>query len=382
MASQEKKNSIAYSLADQNFARAKSVGIFNVSMDLLHTLATNPQCPPLTVLANSSLRDNLKLPQSARTIFQDTAIRGRLGRMWWDQVAVYSAARRAGSDWLLLPKGFASFARRCPVRLAPLVHDVLQDHYDRHYPTEVSKAETLYFRASLKASLEQAEVIFTPTEFTSREIQRMARGRGWPVPPLVYCGEGFERPAAKPRTERRDIVVLASRFPYKLTRQAVDFFSRWVREYPFKETVHWIGSLPPKFEMPALPQFRWHPRLAEKEFRELMGAARVVAFTSEYEGFGRPPVEAVLAGACPVFSDIPATREVMNGAGCPFTNGNYESFAAAIRSSLSVTPAQLEAWSQELMRRHNWSLVVDRVLEALRLNRDEHSKSAQPALTD
>src|SRR5271163_1519378 len=125
MALPRMKNSITYSLADQCFTRTKSVGIFNFSIDLLNVLARRPQCPPLTVLANSSLRDKLALPATARSQFHDLALRGSLGRIWWDQVAVYAAARRSGNEWLLLPKGFASFAQRCPVRLAPIVHDVL-----------------------------------------------------------------------------------------------------------------------------------------------------------------------------------------------------------------------------------------------------------------
>jgi glycosyltransferase involved in cell wall biosynthesis len=365
MVSPPKYNSLTYSLADQSFARTKSVGIFNVSIDLLHALARRPQCPPLTLLANSSLRDKLALPTTVRTEFHDLALCGNSGRILWDQFAAYAAARRSGNEWLMLPKGFGSFARRCPVRLAPLIHDVLQDHYDRHYPHEVGRLETAYFRASLRASLRQADVIFTPTQFTSREVQRVARQKGWRVPPLVCCGEGFVRPAPSPITERRDVVVLASRFPYKLTRQAVEFFSRWHRENPSSESVHWIGSLPQGLQLPALPGFRAHPRLPESEFRQLMGRARVVLFTSEYEGFGRPPVEAVLAGASPVYSDIPATREVMSGCGCPFDNGDYQSFAAALRQALATPPAQLQLWANELLARHNWDSVADRVLAAL-----------------
>jgi glycosyltransferase involved in cell wall biosynthesis len=364
-----KRISVTYSLADQSFARTKSVGIFNVSLDLLRVLAQRPQGLRLTVLANSSLRESLALPATTQTQIHDLALRGSLGRICWDQFAAYAAARRSGNEWLLLPKGFASFARRCPVRLAPLIHDVLQDHYDRHYPHEVGRLEVAYFRASLHASLSQAEVIFTPTHFTSREVQRVAAERGWRIPPLVCCGEGFERRAPSPVTERRDIVVLASRFPYKLTRQMVEFFSRWRREDPSTESVHWIGSFPAGLELPALAGFRRHPRLPEKEFRDLMGGARVVVFASEYEGFGRPPVEAVLAGACPVYSDIPATREVMSGGGCPFDNGNYPSFAAALHQALATTPAQLRVWADELLARHNWEAVADRIATALSQSR-------------
>jgi glycosyltransferase involved in cell wall biosynthesis len=341
------------------------VGIFNVSLDLLRVLARRPELTGLTVLANSSLREKLDLPAASRVEIHDAALRGSLGRMWWDQFAVFAAARRLGNEWLLLPKGFASFARRCPVRLASFIHDVMQDHYDRHYPSEVARLEASYFRASLRASVRQAEFIFTPTEFTRREIERVAGEKGWRVPRLICCGEGFDRPTPAPPSERRDVVVLAGRFPHKLTRLAVEYLSRSRRENLLEESVHWIGAFPQGVDVPGLPGWQRHPRLPEAGFRALMGRARAVVFFSDYEGFGRPPVEAVLAGACPVYSDIPATREVMSGCGCPFENADYPSFAAALRQAQAVTPAQLRVWADELLARHNWDVVAGRVVVAL-----------------
>jgi glycosyltransferase involved in cell wall biosynthesis len=359
------KNSLTYSLADQSFARTKSVGILNVSVDLLQVLAQQPRCPRLTVLANRSLLEKLKLPAATRTELHDGASGGGLGRIWWDQFGAYAAARRTGNEWLLLPKGFASFVRRCPVRLAAFVHDVVQDHYDRHYPDAVPRLEAAYFRASFRASLRQAKIIFTPTEFTRREVERVAREKGWTVPRLVCCGEGFDRPATWPPSARRDIIVNAHPFPQKLTRRAVEFLSRWHQENPFTEFIHWVGLFPEKLELPARPGWQRRGRLPEAEFRALMSQVRAVLYFSDYEGFGRPPVEAALAGAVPVFSNIPATREVMGGCGCPFDNADYESFAAALRRALTTTPEQLRVWADQLLARHNWDDVANRILTAL-----------------
>ncbi len=360
-----RKLSLTYSLADQTFARTKSIGILNVSVGLLRALAKRTECERLTVLSNHSLRESLAPPEGATIEHHDLASDRGVGRIWWDQFGAYAAARRTGNDWLFLPKGFASFSRNCPVRLATFVHDAMHDHYDRHYPDAVSRFETSYFRAAFRASVRQSELIFTPSEFTLNEVKRLAGENGWRVPRLVCCGEGFDRTAATSTEPRRDILVLTSQFPHKLTPLAVKFLQRWSRENPFGEDIHWIGSLPKNLELPGESNWKRHDILPETKFRAMMARARVVLSFSDYEGFGRPPVEAALAGACPVYSSIPTTQEVMGDCGYSFDNANYESFAHALHQALKIDPTQLRVWSEKLAARHDWAVVADRVITAL-----------------
>lgn len=356
---------LAYSIADQNFARTKSIGILNFSSSLLAALARQPQRADVTALTNSTLTASVNLPERTAAKFFDYAADSGAGRMWWDQFGAYSAARATGAEWLFLPKGFASFARRCPLRLAVFVHDLMHDHYRRNHPGNVPITEEIYFKAALRASLRHAEIVFTPTDFTAQEIRRVCAENGWPTPgKIIRCGEGFS-PVSETTGERRDIVVLAGKFPHKLTRLAVDFMSRWQKQSKFAHATHWVGSLPTGLELPALPGWKQHPRLSPEDFCECMSHARAVLFFSDYEGFGLPPVEAVLAGACPVYSEIPATREVMGGRGCAFDNGSYENFADALNRALVTSGEQLRRWGDELLARHNWNATVDCILTAM-----------------
>lgn len=357
--------SLTYSLADQSFSRTKSLGILNFSIQLLQALASRPECSRLTLLSNRSLSGDLGLSQGLPTSFHDRAATNYLGRIWWDQWAVYAATRKAGNAWLLLPKGFASFVRPCPARLAVFVHDLMQAHYDRNHPGAMSGLEAMYFRTALRASLQSADLVFTQTEFVKQEIEQFAYRQGWALPHMVCCGRGLQRPAPSDASERRDLVVLASCSPHKLTKLAASYLSRWQERTPFAFDTHWVGSLPEGLTLAAFPRWQRHARLPEADFRALMGRARAVLFFSEYEGFGLPPGEALLAGACPVYSDIPATREVMAGRGCPFSNGDYETFSAAMEHALMLDPAQLRDWGDELVARHNWSDTAGRVVNAL-----------------
>ena len=97
----------------------------------------------------------------------------------------------------------------------------------------------------------------------------------------------------------------------------------------------------------------------------MIRSARVVVYVSEQEGFGMPPVEAVLEGTCPVYSDLPPICEVMGDAGCPFSNESESSFVAAMENALQVSPESIRAWSTALMARHNWPAVTRRIVDEL-----------------
>jgi hypothetical protein len=355
---------LAYSLADQNFQTTKSVGIFNLSVRLLEQLARDERISELTAFTNSTLKDRLLLPPKVRLENHEQAIGGRLGRMVWDQFGVYRAAARAGREWLLLPKGFASFSRQCPVKLALYVHDAILETYYATCPG-MPRLELAYFKLCVTANLKQARVIFTNTDFTADEIRRAAARRGLSTPPLVTAGIGFDpTPLTKTNKEER-VLVLASTHPHKKTALAVEYFKRWQAQTGFTGLVEWVGALPPGLSLPDFPGWRHRTRLPETQFRKLLQSSRVLVFFSDYEGFGMPPVEAVLDGVCPVYSSLPATREVMADTGCGFDNDSYESFAAALQKAFTMSEAQIDAWRQELSRRFDWSKVGERIVRAL-----------------
>jgi glycosyltransferase involved in cell wall biosynthesis len=358
--------SVTYALADQNPRTCKSIGILNLSLNLLRHLAAHSRVSGLTVLTNTPLADRVPLPPHARRERHDRAIAGPLRRMLWDQFGLYAQAARQPHEWLLLPKGYASFARRPPRRIAAIVADAMVDHYAHRWPRAMPRLERIYFTRSLQATLRRAAVVMTISRFTADEMRRLAAQWRIPCPDLVPVGIGFERPAAPP-TAARDgaILALASRFPHKRTDLAVRYLARYQERADCRAPVHWVGAWPADLPWNPLPGWQRHERLDEADYRDLMGRCSVLIYTSEYEGFGMPPVEAALAGLAPVFSDIPALREVMLGTGFPFGNGSYESFAAAMDAARAATPATIADWADRLAAAHNWTAVTDRVVAAM-----------------
>jgi glycosyltransferase involved in cell wall biosynthesis len=73
--------------------------------------------------------------------------------------------------------------------------------------------------------------------------------------------------------------------------------------------------------------------LLDQELAPLRAGARALFFPSLYEGFGRPPLEAALAGVVPVVSEIAPHREVMRG----------------VKEAIFLPPHQLDAWADAFL---------------------------------
>jgi glycosyltransferase involved in cell wall biosynthesis len=357
--------SLAYSIADQNFDRTKSIGILNLSLQLVEALAPRTDFEKLEVFSNSSLR-NWHGRLAGRPVHcYDRACDTRLGRIIWDQRQAYVEADRHRVTWLFLPKGFASFWRRPRMKLATYVHDVIGEHYNQRYPNAVSRAEAWYFRQSLLAVVKDSTVIFTNSDFSRRELLAFSDKYAIRPPEIVVAGMGFGA-APIPSRDRRAIVVLASKWPHKRTDLAMDYMTAWQRATDFAGEVHWVGRFPPGLQRTSHPRWTYHGRLDEAAYESLIAGSVALVYFSEYEGFGMPPVEAVLSGVCPVYSALPATHEVMGGAGAPFENASCDSFIAAMNKALHMQPWELAASAQHLRRQHNWPAVADRVVAALK----------------
>lgn len=364
---------LSYSLADQEFIHTKSLGVWNVSTQLLGHLARHSDLERLTIFTNRTQTELAASGPKAILEPHNSAIAGKWGRIQWDQWGVYSAARRSGQPWLFLPKGFAPMYRSCPVRLAAYVHDAMHDHYRHAYAPNPLAREAGYFLGSLRATLRHAEVIFTNTDFTRSEVLRLADHWNLPAPRAITAGVGFEmfKPRLNGNGPRQRIVVLAGPWPHKCTPRAVQWMQRWAATRAACPGVDWIGAMPPEIKVPALPGWKHHLRLSQQDYEQVLGEASVLVYFSAYEGFGMPPVEGTLAGAAAVYSAIPAMLEVMNGCGYPFHNDSFAQFADAMDRALRTAPAQLASWQMQLRADHSWVTVADRIMgELLALERN------------
>jgi glycosyltransferase involved in cell wall biosynthesis len=81
-----------------------------------------------------------------------------------------------------------------------------------------------------------------------------------------------------------------------------------------------------------------HSQISDEDKFVLLAQARMLLFTSYFEGFGYPPVEAAWMGVPTVAYDLPVLRETVGEAALFVPPGDTVALAAAIRQTLSDRP--------------------------------------------
>jgi glycosyltransferase involved in cell wall biosynthesis len=114
-------------------------------------------------------------------------------------------------------------------------------------------------------------------------------------------------------------------------------------------------------------QIRIESYVPDDALAGLYRRARAFAFLSEYEGFGHPPLEALLSGVPPVLLDTPVAREVCGDAALYVKPGDITAITSALTSLLfdeSVRGRVLAA-APAVLARYSWTRAADQTLEAI-----------------
>lgn len=113
-------------------------------------------------------------------------------------------------------------------------------------------------------------------------------------------------------------------------------------------------------------------RISDEELVRLYCQAECFVFPSVYEGFGLPPLEAMLCG-CPVLaSDIPVIHEVCQNAAIYFNPTDINDIRATIRNFLNQSETKrLEIRQQgiDTASKYSWEQAAKSVIQLSKLNR-------------
>ena len=237
----------------------------------------------------------------------------------WEQLSLPRTLAAERPDVLFAPGYTAPLTVAAPVVLT--VHDV---SFFAH-PEWFAFREGTRRRLLTAWSARRARRVITDSQFSKSEITRHigideSRMRVIPLGINRPSGSRFPDPGS-----RRDPIVLfvGSIFARRRVDRLMEAFDDVAERVPDArlEIVGENRTRSPRLDLEALRRSRRHgdriqlrSYVDDNTLHALYSRASVLAFLSEYEGFGFTPLEALAAGVVPVVLDTPIARETLGAA--------------------------------------------------------------------
>ncbi len=245
-----------------------------------------------------------------------------LGRdLWWHQIGVTRAARRAGATLLHLPAGVGPVRRSLPTVLTVYDLNVLR------FPHLFRRWFRHYARAVLPRAARSADVIITLSEASKADIVQdlaIPGERVVVIPPGVnpsFTPVAAESARAQEVRRRYGlgsdfVLTVGSVEPRKNLRSLLEAVGR-LRTRGGTSDVALVHAGPEGWLADGVSRTagaRFLGYVSLPDLVALYGMARVCVYPSLYEGFGFPVVEAMACGCPVVTSNVSSLPEVAGDA--------------------------------------------------------------------
>jgi glycosyltransferase involved in cell wall biosynthesis len=287
----------------------------------------------------------------------------------WEQISLARALVAQPTDVLFAPGYTAPLTVAAPVVLT--VHDV--SFFAR--PEWFSFREGTRRRWLTAWSVRRARRVVTDSRFSKSEIVRHI---GIDESRVQVIPLGIDPPGSDPGSRRDPLVLfVGSIFARRRVDRLIEAFDMVAERVPSArlEIVGENRTRSPQLDLEAQRRGCRHADrinirsyVDDDTLQALYGRATLLAFLSEYEGFGFTPLEALAAGVVPVLLDTPAARETCGDA------ARYISPAApptqvadAIADLLTNEPARRELLQRadRVLARYDWDLAAADTLKVL-----------------
>lgn len=188
------------------------------------------------------------------------------------------------------------------------VHDLNHLHYG-------STLKKFYYRWILKRFVEKAREVLSVSATSATEIKNWITS----TPSISIVPNVIELQSSGAvenllthyeLKEKQYLLALSNSKPHKNLPLLLEAFEKWKKFNPASFEWKLVISDRVKSDDPSVVSVRG---LTSQEVSGLLRKSAALVFPSLYEGFGRPPLEAIASGIPTLVSDIPVHREALGG---------------------------------------------------------------------
>lgn len=363
-------------LADLSRRRNLSNGIINYAIGLAAALPDRlHDDEQVVLLANADMISELgaTVHHPRIEIVELPTPGGRLERLRLDHVGVLDAVRRSAAHTVHFPKGNLPLAvsrMRTPT-VVTLHDDIPWQYVRRRLRGGMPYAQAVYFAGMNLLSWNRADRVLLVSDFAASQLAAMPMARQRHTDDAIVAGEGISLPEypVVPVDERaRQVLHLGSPLGHKQSARAI----RWTGEHLRKRgdglRLRVIGPLSPEGEeaAEAVAADRVRTFVPAEDLAKELAMSRALVFSSDYEAFGLPPVEAFASGTPAVFPTVTAMSEVMAGLPGGHDPGDRSGFDRSLDAVLTLGDAELVNLQRTIRERYDWAHCAEATVEVYR----------------
>jgi glycosyltransferase involved in cell wall biosynthesis len=297
---------------------------------------------------------------------------------FWNNYSVTQVLKRLKPDLYISPDFFLPRHLPCPGIV--IIHDLNFIHFPHFLPPSYRKL----YQSEVLASARMASRILTVSEFSKADIIHQYQVPDEKVD-VVYCGVGnhihrvYEEEISsvkhKFKIEGDYLIVPGTIHPRKNTGGIIRAYQKF-RDKPgcnaqlvFAGNNKWFNpEMKTALETNTFRHdIRFTGRVSDSEMNALISGARAMVFTSLFEGFGIPILEAASAGIPLLTSDNSSMREIAAGSALLVDPQDFDAIANGMER---ITHDQklrddLLAKSRHLPEKYRWSQTADLIWKSI-----------------
>jgi glycosyltransferase involved in cell wall biosynthesis len=251
-------------------------------------------------------------------------------------------------------------------------HDCIHERFPELYPNHervASMKRGMFARADLIFCVSEATRHDTQQFYHVEDSKLMVVHHG--VAPLPRSGAG--RTQLQRATQKPFVLYVGMRGLYKNFSGLLKAFAAAGAARDF-DLLAIGGGAATDLEQREVASLRltdsvkWLPIADSPVLAEAYASAALFVYPSLYEGFGMPPLEAMLAGCPTLVASNPATREVCKDASTFFDPHDTQDFTDRLKLMLNEESERLKNVERgtELAGSYSWERAVKRTLEGYR----------------
>ena len=358
---------VLYDLYEISLGKGKSIGIYNYALAVLKTLAIQSEDLKIIVICSGCNENAINNIPNIQIIKLRQNFPDFRQRFIWRYFKAIPLAKRIGADIYYSPKGFspAIFKRKSKPFIVLTIHDMIPFYYKENYPNYFSSFENHAITATLSHSAKVANKIITISNYSKQMILNYVKTNS--EIRIVYNGIEKKLKIDNKIETSPYIFAITSMLPHKNRENIINGYIEYTKiaENPLPLKICGITNDQLGLHNDSSYEIECIAFADDAKFSVLFSNATIVLFLPFVEGFGFPPLEALMYGVPSVISDISILREIMGKSAFFVNPTNPKEIANGINSVLNNTnlKEQILYFGKETLSTYTWEKCCRQIIK-------------------